>query len=178
MQHGMQLRYRPLFSHATAVGIAIAAASGLLALALLPPPRVLFRIGQVTAEPDAHVFHPEATADGVIVGAGDHNFLTTDGTGTFPLFQSQIQAQSYAALRFWVYEYTGTEPPFTGTFFIDPVSIAEQPDLAPLSTLTEFTRGKWYYVQTNCDLFFKAGEGLELLPTTPCAFTNNSSHSS
>ncbi len=62
------------------------------------------------------------TTAGVVVPAHDHNIVITQGdrSTTFPVLDASASANLTLVgdvnTRFWVYEYTGTEPPFGGRF--------------------------------------------------------------
>ncbi len=103
---------------------------------------------------------------GVLLHAHAHNQVRCGGEGGFPI-TGDIAFAADEETRLWMYEFTGEEPPFNGRYFISAGELAAVPRYAALPRLTEFTRGRAYYVMTERDLFFQCGKGLSTAPDGP-----------
>ena len=104
------------------------------------------------------VFTATQTAGGITIPAMTHTFLKCpDGTHT-TIADSGVTK----AIRFWAYEYTGTEPPFRGKFFISAAELGVHPVYAMLNTLTDLAGGRLYYFMSEKALHFRCGEGVNV----------------
>ena len=65
--------------------------------------------------------------------------------------------------RFWLYEFTGDEPPFTGKFFISPGEMAMNPGLVS-QPLQAINANKLYYLMSSTPLRLKSNNGIEVAP--------------
>lgn len=154
--------HHTLKSEATTISVAAAVALSLFILAQGVPSLRIPVIGQIISPLRTNVFRPQQTELGVVLPAGDHNLVASSGNGTFAVLSYPFTDPAHIdyRTRFWAYEYTGAEPPSNGRFYVSPELIRQQPQYAALSTLTQMQRGRWYYVTTDSDLFFKTGQGI------------------
>lgn len=146
-------------TEAKTIGIAVIVAFFLIALDTIPFDSLT---GQSVYQPMTNVFRPAQTEAGVVLPAGDHNMVAASGNGTFPVtsYSFNEPADPDYRTRFWAYEFAGGEPPYNGKYYIGPEIIRVEPRYAALSTLTQMQRNRWYYVTTDSDLYFKAGQGI------------------
>ncbi len=101
-------------------------------------------------------FTAQQVADGVVLPADAHNFFTCSTAGI------GIRIHNFIDARFWIYEFTGNEPPFNGEFFISDGELALNPQYGSLDTLESFIGGRRYYVMSAKDMYFKCNEGISL----------------
>lgn len=113
-------------------------------------------------------FSPKDSAKGIVVKANADNVFFCTGIGEFPIIADPALAMDSAA-RFWVYKYTGNEPPHDGQYYISAgFTQAATKKLKP-SLLTAFSLDGVFYVKTNKDLMFQCGAGLSEVPSTVAA---------
>ncbi|MBU1911536.1 DUF4215 domain-containing protein, partial [Patescibacteria group bacterium] len=98
----------------------------------------------------------EATA-AVIFQTNDHNQITCSSTN--PLSEGSVLSAT-DGIHFFVYEYTGDEPPFLGDFAFSSSMLKDQPLLAIRNTLDNITAGYTYYIRTDRDLVFDCNTGI------------------
>ena len=104
------------------------------------------------------LFTATQAAGGIAIPAMTNTFLKCpDGTRT-TIADSDVTK----AIRFWAYEYTGTEPPFKGRFFISAAELGVHPAYALLNTLTDLVGGRLYYFMSEKALWFRCGEGVSV----------------
>lgn len=113
--------------------------------------------GQAAGNIPVNEFTPQQVADGVLLPADAHNFFRCDTGGSVA-----TDAQDIANVRTWSYEFSGSEPPFNGAFYISPGELAVNPEYGSINTLQTFKQGSRYYQMGAIDLRFKCGEGLSL----------------
>jgi cysteine-rich repeat protein len=127
---------------------------------------------------DVNIHTKERAEAGVIITADEHNIVSCGNTGTFDVLGLNLENDDFT--RFWIYEYTGNEPPFDGRFFIsdgelNAVDADTQQAYEDLITrngrITEFIRGRTYYVMSEVDLKFTCGSGVEKVEVA-CASTS------
>lgn len=102
-----------------------------------------------------HEFTAQQVKEGVILPRDSHNFFTCKNGGNLRVDHNEL-----SSARFWVYEFVGTEPPFSGDFFISPAEIAVSPNLGSLNTLQTFKSGRRYYIMSAEDLFYSCTKGI------------------
>jgi cysteine-rich repeat protein len=132
--------------------------SGTLALgglAILSSTKHLYLSGQ--ASPAITVFSAVESSNGVTLRADQHSIVTCSENASSSIAIASLQS---SIIRFWAYEYLGTEPQGTGKFYISPGEIAIHPEYAAIDTLRTFSGGKRYYIMTEMDLLFRCGQGL------------------
>jgi cysteine-rich repeat protein len=107
---------------------------------------------------------PADTANGVFIPKSTHNFFSCSTDGVIEGLQTDPWIVEN---RFWIYEFTGNEPPFDGSFFISPAEVAINPVYGDptFNNLTDIDVGKRYYVMTQNDLNFSCSGGFSLVPT-------------
>jgi cysteine-rich repeat protein len=111
-----------------------------------------------------NIFTEQQTNDGFIAKADEHNIFTTSASPAAEmniLDDTDLDLQMQNGTRFYIYQYTGeeanrqragTEPVFNGEFFLSNAVLEEDPQLAPLNTLTKIRSGKVYYVMSEAPL--------------------------
>jgi cysteine-rich repeat protein len=109
------------------------------------------------------VISPDMTASGVTVKANTNTLLSCSGSSSFPLMNGALTLDE--STRYWMYEYTGAEPPYAGKFFISDGELTVNPGYEYLNTLNTFQAGKEYYVMSEKDMTFQCGAGLSLQAT-------------
>ncbi len=102
-------------------------------------------------------FSPSQAAAGITLKKDQHNYFSCTIGGPLSLATPNI-----GTVRAWSYEFTGTEPPFNGKFFISQGELAMNPSFVTLNTLTSFDVGRRYYFMTAQDLLFRCGQGLSV----------------
>ncbi|MFA7682395.1 MAG: DUF4215 domain-containing protein [Candidatus Peribacteraceae bacterium] len=142
-------------------------------------------LGQTSTVP-VYVFKRTDTDAGVTLVKDQHNIIIVSGdktTGTeFDLINTNASTEKTLVndltTRFWLYEYTGSEPPFNGRFYlsageVNSATIATQALYSALlarnGAIDNFAdddlqkamqEGRTYYIMTAEDLYFKTGDGL------------------
>jgi hypothetical protein len=97
--------------------------------------------------------------EGVTLQEGAHNFVYCDDAhGNVDITQDNIL---YETVRFWIYEFTGDEPPFDGDFFISQAELDVNPELRSIDRLQHFVQQRQYYIMTDRDLYFSCEAGIE-----------------
>ncbi|MFH0770167.1 MAG: myxococcus cysteine-rich repeat containing protein [Candidatus Peregrinibacteria bacterium] len=148
----------------SAIAVSFSCRSG-LSLPSLPGSSLL---GQVGAR--MNVFSKAKSEQGIVLRKDEHNLFTCAGEGLFPLIVPGSPLERDSVTRYWFYEYTGNEPPLTGRFFISPGEMsAANPGLqqtyvdllARNGSISEFFRGRTYYIMTSANFTFRCGTGLE-----------------
>ncbi|MBU0458692.1 DUF4215 domain-containing protein [Patescibacteria group bacterium] len=102
-------------------------------------------------------FTSAESANPVIFKTNDHNQIVCAATN--PLVEGPILAAT-DGVHFFVYEYTGDEPPFGGDFAFSSSMLRGQPLLALQNTLENITADNVYYVRTDRDLVFDCNTGV------------------
>lgn len=116
----------------------------------------------------AQTYNRLEQGESVTLPADTNNIVTCAADGNFAITDDATSA----AVRFWMYEYTGNETPtYTdGAYFLSAKEKELNPNDASLSTLTEWTAGKTYYVMTEEDVAFTCGEGIRMQQSTANIF--------
>jgi cysteine-rich repeat protein len=107
---------------------------------------------------------PVDTANGVLIQRDVHNFFSCNTPG---LIDSPIPDPWMPLNRFWMYEFTGNEPPFDGEFYVSPAEISVNPiygdpTFNTLMSIAPLTR---YYVMTQADMNFSCANGFTMVPS-------------
>lgn len=112
--------------------------------------------GQVSEIP-VNDYNTEQSAAGVTIYKDAHNFVTCTTGGEVP-----VSEFSLGDVKAWIYGFLGSEPPFTGPFYISPAQLAVNPNLASINGLTKLVEKQRYYIMAAEDLYFKCGEPLKV----------------
>jgi len=114
---------------------------------------------------------------GAIVRGDWHNILRCNGQDTFPVYLLEEEGEDGSRLaddtttRYWLYEYTGTEPPFLGRFYIsagefnavdEATREAYRQLLSRNGMITEMHQDRTYYLMSEVDLHVQCSRGLNL----------------
>ena len=113
---------------------------------------------QLAANIPINEFTAQQVAQGIVLPKDSHNFFTCSVGDSI-----SVRANDLDTARTWVYEFTGSEPPFTGKFFISDGELAANSKYDSLDTLQTFSLGKRYYQMGQVDMYFKCNSGLLLI---------------
>lgn len=150
----MEATYKLTFmNHTTARQVATASTS----LALLIMTLVIAWPAKAQNIP-INEFSPEEAAAGVVFPPNTHNFFSCNSTA--PLAD--------AGIRYWIYEFTGNEPPFNGQFYLSEAELAISPAFGVINTLTSIKADTRYYLMTEREVPFNCTSGF-----TPIAACGN-----
>ncbi|HVW67183.1 MAG TPA: hypothetical protein VHA78_05670 [Candidatus Peribacteraceae bacterium] len=151
---------------AVAKAVPIAAVLGLSSLLIL-------NRGQLHVQ--ATLFSPTQAEQGITILANTDSVILCTGQGTYPVTSGTLSADQ--TIHFWVYEYTGDEPPNDGAYYASAAQKQIDPSMAQGKILTQMTRGKMYRVNTDQDLHFKCGIGFSKSATASQQNTSDASTS-
>lgn len=127
-------------------------------VALIPTIDGYSLLGQVNSDNQVEIVEHKISEGGsAILLANTHNFVECENTNTQPISQDEGLEEN---VRFWVYEFTGNEPPFTGDFHISQKEQNINPNLRSLNNLSSFKDGRRYYIMSEKDLFMSCNTGL------------------
>ena len=115
-------------------------------------------LGQSVPVQNAPIYNytSEQTAQGIIIYANSHNFFSCADIPAIDIDPLGIGNHT----SFWVYEFNGNEPPYSGRYHISRKKLSETPSLVSAHTLQTFTAQKRYYVVTERDMAFSCTNGL------------------
>lgn len=118
----------------------------------------LMLYGQVQSDSvPIHEHSATDAEDGITLVPGEHNFIT----GCSSVGDSVMGDQTYSDQhRYWVYEFTGQEPPFNGPFFVSNAQLADNPNLSTLPSFTTMQPNTRYYVMTESPARFSCAAGI------------------
>lgn len=121
---------------------------------------------------DLAFFPDDKASQGITVQAGKDNVVICIGTGTFPITDSTLASDT--TTPFWIYQYTGKEPPFNGKYFLSSGQKAAGSTMPSIGTpLTVMEKGFIYYIHSDRDLHFRCGNGLSATPQQPANAQSN-----
>jgi len=108
------------------------------------------------------VIHTEIDAtNGFAIEPNTNVYFTCPQNGVL-LGDTMNNGSSYA---YWIYEFVGNEPPYTGRYFISD-SILSTRQIPSYNALDTIVAGKMYYVTSQTPLTYRCDTGL--LPTPVC----------
>lgn len=131
---------------------------------------MLLVIDKESLHVQATLFSPTQSEQGITITANTDSVVLCVGNGTFPVTSGALTNDT--STRFWVYEYTGNEPPNNGAYYVSAAQHALKPDTAQGPALTQMTRGKMYYVKSDRDLHFQCGIGFSAIGSSVTSPTN------
>src|SRR3989344_2899575 len=110
--------------------------------------------GQVSSgDTPIREFSEDEAHEGIVLSKDTHNFFSCRSNSN----TIEIDGSPIGDIRLWIYEFTGTEPPFNGSFYISPGELAVNPQFASIDTLETFKGGTRYYLMTQHDVNFRCG---------------------
>jgi|GEM_PF-4656530 len=129
-------------------------------IALLAGGLAMVGTHQLAIRAEMAFFPPAVIEEGVTLRADVDNFFFCTGEGSFPLGDETLLNDP--SVRFWIYEYTGKEPPFDGRYLLSQVEQMTHPELLSNGIIDTFAYNTIYYIQSEKDLAVQCGRGLSI----------------
>src|SRR3989338_4128766 len=102
-------------------------------------------------------FMLEESEEAVLFKKMDHNQIECSAEKTL---SEGPGLKGVKDVNYFVYEYTGEEPPFKGKFRFASSMIERTPGLSKKNTLEKVLKGNVYYIRTDKDLVFDCSTGV------------------